>query len=92
MRTTILIHPKNTDCENLHRVLFFILYLNTVERGGETEFFYQKKCVYPKAGSVVIAPGGFTHTHRGNMPLSHDKYILTSWILFKRAEELYSAA
>lgn len=38
---------------------------------------------------MVIAPAGFTHTHRGLVPRSNDKYILTSWVLFNRAEKLY---
>ncbi len=39
--------------------------------------------------ALGIAPAGFTHTHRGNMPVGGDKYIATSWILFTRAERLY---
>ncbi|MCC6757120.1 MAG: 2OG-Fe(II) oxygenase, partial [Arenimonas sp.] len=41
------------------------------------------------AGSFLIAPAGFTHTHRGNRPTGGAKYIGTSWILFQRAETLY---
>lgn len=40
---------------------------------------------------MVIAPAGFTHSHRGNIPLSSDKFIATSWIMFNRAEHLYAA-
>jgi hypothetical protein len=40
---------------------------------------------------MVIAPAYFTHTHRGCVPVSNDKYILTSWILLNRAEQLYQA-
>ena len=58
---------------------------------GETEFFYQRKKVIPKAGSVLIAPTAFTHTHRGNRPSGGDKYIATSWILFNRAEQIYGS-
>jgi len=64
------------------RVLFFILYLNDVEDGGETEFLYYHKRVKPKKGTVLIAPAHFTHTHRGNPPLSGDKYIVTGWVEF----------
>ncbi len=39
---------------------------------------------------MVIAPAGFTHTHKGNKPISGDKYIATSWIMFNRAEQLYA--
>lgn len=70
--------------EALHRVLFFVYYLNDVEVGGETELFFQKLKVRPRKGRLIIAPAGFTHTHRGNRPESGDKYILTSWLLFKR--------
>ena len=42
-----------------------------------------------KTGDMVIAPAYFTHTHRGCVPKSNDKYILTSWVLFNRAEQIY---
>lgn len=84
------IYPRDPSAETLHRVLLFMFYLNDVERGGETEFFYQGRKLKPTLGTMVIAPAGFTHTHRGNVPESHDKYILTSWILFNRAEQIYA--
>lgn len=75
--------------EALHRTLLFMFYLNDVAEGGHTEFYYQRRAIQPKAGRMVIAPAYFTHTHRGNVPVSGDKYILTSWILLNRAEQLY---
>ena len=83
------IYPCDPAAETLHRVLLFMFYLNDVERGGETEFLYQERKLKPTSGTMVIAPAGFTHTHRGNVPESQDKYILTSWILFNRAEQIY---
>lgn len=83
------IYPQDARCEPLHRVLLFMFYLNDVAEGGETEFYYQQRKIAPKRGRMVIAPAGFTHTHRGNMPVSHDKYIATSWVLFHRAEQIY---
>jgi len=71
--------------EGLHRLVLWMYYLNDVEAGGETEFYFQKRSIKPKKGTVVIAPAGFTHTHRGNVPISGDKYILTSWLLYNRA-------
>ena len=61
------------------RELVWILYLNDVEDGGETEFLYQCKRVKPRQGTLVIWPAGLTHTHRGNPPLSGVKYIATGW-------------
>ncbi|MDP7593387.1 MAG: 2OG-Fe(II) oxygenase [Litorilituus sp.] len=84
------IFPQTGTNDALHRMLLFIFYLNDVEEGGETDFFYQQKSVKPKAGTMVIAPCGFTHTHRGNIPVSSDKYILTSWMMFNPADRLYT--
>lgn len=84
------IYPRESNCETLHRVLLFMFFLNDVEQGGETEFRYQNLKVRPRQGRMVIAPAGFTHTHKGAVPISGDKYIITSWILFQRAEQIYA--
>lgn len=85
------VFPMAPHNEQLHRSLLFMFYLNDVQEGGHTEFFYQQKAISPKAGRMVIAPAYFTHTHRGCVPVSNDKYILTSWVLLQRAEQLYGA-
>ncbi len=84
------VYPQLPHNEPLHRLLLFMFYLNDVEDGGETDFYYQNRSVKPKAGRMVIAPAYFTHTHRGQIPKSNDKYILTSWLLFNRAEQIYT--
>jgi len=61
------------------RVLTWILYLNDVDEGGETEFLYYPGRIKPKAGSLVLFPAYFTHVHRGNPPISNTKYIITGW-------------
>ena len=83
------IYPQNASGESLHRALLFQFYLNDVAEGGETEFYYQQRKVEARAGRLIIAPAGFTHTHKGHVARSGDKYIATSWILFQRAEALY---
>jgi hypothetical protein len=83
------IYPQNASCETLHRVLLFQFYLNDVAEGGETEFLYQGRKVEARQGRLIIAPAGFSHTHKGHVPHSGDKYVATSWILFRRAEELF---
>ncbi|MFT4939364.1 MAG: hypothetical protein ACI88A_002404 [Paraglaciecola sp.] len=84
------VYPQAGNNDALHRIMLFMFYLNDVEEGGETEFYYQDIQVKPKMGRMVIAPAYFTHTHRGNVPVSNDKYILTSWVLFNQAEKIYS--
>ncbi|MFM6987367.1 MAG: 2OG-Fe(II) oxygenase [Arenimonas sp.] len=80
-------YPRDDD--SLHRVLLWTVYLNDGFGAGETEFVHQNRKITPRAGSLLIAPAGFTHTHRGNRPTGGAKYIGTSWILFQRAETLY---
>lgn len=61
------------------RTLTYIFYLNDIEDGGETEFYNGKK-INPTKGTLVIFPALWTYLHRGNMPISNDKYIVTGWI------------
>ncbi|QBG37867.1 2OG-Fe(II) oxygenase [Litorilituus sediminis] len=86
------IYPQLPDNKPLHRVLAFLYYLNDVEEGGETEFHYQQIKAKPKKGNLIIFPAGFTHTHKGHIPISNDKYVVTSWLMFNRAEHLYGQA
>ena len=74
-------HGKGFDNES--RAFVFSIYLNDVEEGGETEFLNQSVRVQPKAGRIVIWPAAFPYVHRGNPPLSGEKYILTSWMMLR---------
>jgi hypothetical protein len=73
-------HCEDGNATVMRRVLTFILYLNDVDEGGETEFLYYPKRVKAKQGRLILWPAGFTHTHRGNPPMSNTKYILTGWV------------
>ena len=73
----------NPGREMEKRVLAYTIYLNNVEEGGETEFLYQSQRVKSVKGRIVIWPAGFPYVHRGNPPLSGEKYIVTSWINYK---------
>jgi len=68
--------------ESEPRGAVYSIYLNDVEEGGETEFLHFSRRVKPKAGRIVIWPASFPYVHRGNPPLSGEKYILTSWLVF----------
>ena len=65
---------------NEPRAFAFSIYLNDVEEGGETEFLHFSKRIKPKKGRIIIWPASFPYVHRGNTPLSGEKYILTSWM------------
>jgi len=74
-------HGKGFEYEP--RAFVFSIYLNDVEEGGETEFLNFSKRTKPKTGRIVIWPAAFPYLHRGNPPLSGEKYILTSWMMLR---------
>ena len=66
--------------EDRDRFLAWSAFLNDVEEGGETEFLHQSVRFKPKAGTAIVFPAYFTHMHRGNPPLSGEKFIATGWV------------
>ena len=75
-------HYENGTVECASRELTWMIYLNYIEEGGETEFMYQKRRIKPTVGTVVIFPAGLTHVHRGGFLLGDkDKYIVTGWYI-----------
>lgn len=73
-------HTEAMHRAERNRIMSFMLYLNDVEVGGETEFLYQKTRFKPQKDRLLIWPAGYTHVHRGNPPLSNEKYVITGWI------------
>ena len=64
-----------------YRVITYLWYLNDVEEGGETEFWGEYK-IKPEAGKLILFPASWTFPHRGQMPVSSDKYIITGWVYY----------
>lgn len=75
-------HWEQVGRSNTSRVMNVQLFLNDVEEGGETEFLYYPRREPAKAGTLLIYPGNYTHTHRGNPPISNEKYLINAWIEF----------
>lgn len=75
-------HAEDGEVCHSRRVGVYILYLNDVAEGGETEFLYLSKRIAPKKGRLIIFPPNYPWAHRGNPPLSGDKYIMTGWLEF----------
>ena len=63
---------------NEHRIITYLWYLNTVDEGGETYFYHGK--VKPEKGKLVLFPAFWNYNHKGETPISHDKYIITGWV------------
>jgi hypothetical protein len=62
------------------RVLAMVIYLNDVDYGGETNFPLHEVAVTPKAGRIVFFPATWTHPHESRVPISSDKWIISSFI------------
>lgn len=63
--------------------MVFMTYLNNVKDGG-TEFLNQKLKTKAEKGLTLLWPSDWTHTHRGIITESQDKYILTGWLNYER--------
>ena len=61
------------------RGLVYMTFLNTVTDGGGTEFYWQNLKINAVKGLTLIWPTDFTHTHRGIVSPTQEKYIATGW-------------
>jgi hypothetical protein len=74
-------HNERGSLLDTTRVLVFMTFLNNASNGG-TRFKYQKLTVPAKKGLTLIWPTDFTHTHKGQISKTHEKYIITGWYSF----------
>lgn len=65
-----------------NRFLVFIWYLNDVATGGETEFGQLEISVAARRGRLLMFPPYWLYQHAGLPPVSGDKYILSTYLLF----------
>ena len=75
-------HCERSNLKTSDRAFAWMIYLNTVNNGGETDFYYYNKSIKPKEGLTLIWPADWTHLHRGNTVID-TKYIITG--MFKYA-------
>lgn len=68
----------NHSTQQMSRFITFIWYLNDVEVGGETKFL--DGMVKPKTGQFLFFPATWDQLHRGGLPESDNKYIITGWL------------
>lgn len=66
------------DNARQHRIITFLWYLNDVDEGGETYFYHCK--VKPRKGRLIFFPACWSYNHKGQTPISNDKYIITGWL------------
>jgi hypothetical protein len=78
-------HHESAGNDNINgsRAFVWMLYLNTVEQGGHTQFWKDPENIIevkPEIGKFVFWPAGETHYHRSKPDLNETKYILTGWV------------
>jgi len=69
----------------IYRHLVFMTYLNDVDDGGETFFYYQNFKCKPRKGLTLIWPAQWTHVHCGLPAHKEYKMIATGCIIFNSA-------
>tara|TARA_B100001109_G_C18858355_1_gene472757 strand:- start:2149 stop:2748 length:600 start_codon:yes stop_codon:yes gene_type:complete len=75
-------HCENVNIKSSVRTLVWMLYLNTVNDKGGTEFYHQDFVCKAEIGKMVIWPPYWTHLHRSQVSPSEMKYILTGWMAY----------
>lgn len=65
-----------------NRYMVFLWYLNDVDEGGETEFCDLNLRVAARAGRLLMFPPYWMFQHAGLPPLSNDKFIISTYMLF----------
>ena len=77
-------HVDAIDVPSSKRFLAFFWYLNDVDQGGETEFTNFDLIIKPKKGRLFMFPPLWTYPHKGNPPISNNKYLLSSYLHFNK--------
>ena len=75
-------HVEVENLKSAGRTFSMIVYLNDVYQGGETGFLYPQLKVKPTKGALVIFPSAFPFVHCGYKPISNDKYIIATWLIY----------
>ena len=79
----------NSSDQIARRHLAFMTYLNDVNDGGGTSFHYQDMTVKAEKGLTLIWPSEWTHTHKGEVSNTEEKYIITGWFSTYTKEQFY---
>jgi hypothetical protein len=75
-------HWERSQLSTTLRQLVYMTYLNDVTDAGGTEWIYQNVKLEARKGLSVIWPSDFTHTHRGIVSPTQEKWIATGWFSY----------
>jgi hypothetical protein len=62
------------------RIIAVLIYLNSVDAGGETAFLNQGVAVPPKCGRVLMFPAAFPYVHAGRRVREGVKYVVAGML------------
>jgi hypothetical protein len=65
-----------------NRYVVLLWYLNDVEQGGDTRFPQLDVSIQARRGRLLMFPPYWMYQHEGMPPVSGDKYILSTYLLF----------
>ena len=74
-------HVDVVDHSSSRRFLSFLWYLNDIAEGGETVF--SEVTIKPETGKLVVFPPLWMFPHKGNPPVSNEKYLLSTYLHYK---------
>ena len=75
------LHVDQGNCDSACRFIACLIYLNNNEAG--TEFPQEQFTVSAEQGRMVLFPPNWQFPHRGLMPTTNTKYILSTYLHFK---------
>lgn len=84
-------HIDSGSVDSAFRIAAAVIYFNTVEEGGGTNFPEWNETVDAVEGRILWFPAGWTHIHQGLIPLSGRKYIASTFMCYKGYASLDSA-
>jgi len=73
-------HVDAYSKESSMRFLSLVWFLNDVKEGGETEFLNLQTKIEPITGKLVMFPSTWNFPIKDHVPVSNNKYILTSYL------------
>ena len=73
-------HVDVGNYDSARRFLVCFIYLNTLNRGGETNFPKLDYAVKPICGRILLFPSTWQYRHAGLPPVGDNKYIIGSYL------------
>ena len=73
-------HVDVGDYQSARRFLVCFLYLNNVDKGGQTNFPKLDYSVAPECAKILVFPATWQWRHAGLPPVSSNKYIVGTYL------------